>query len=121
MAVTRPEGLRGSGGGTQARDGGDPLLYIESIPFWETRGYVSIVLRNYWMYERNGGKISPSRAALAQGLWPKFPGMTGAPAIRLQTAIAPARLRPLPPPPSDPVILAPAIAAASASATFGSN
>ncbi len=32
-------------------DRGDPLLYIESLPYWETRGYVPIVLRNYWIYE----------------------------------------------------------------------
>lgn len=67
------------------RDNGDPLLYIESIPYWETRGYVTMVLRNYWMYESQTGKPkSPSRAALAQGLWPRFPGLPGASAIRLQ-------------------------------------
>ncbi|MGK6319752.1 transglycosylase SLT domain-containing protein [Sphingomonas sp. DT-204] len=67
----------------QMRDGGDPLLYIESIPYWETRGYVLTVLRNYWMYEAQAGKHSASRAALAQGLWPKFPGMSGAAAVRV--------------------------------------
>lgn len=68
----------------QARDGGDPLLYIESIPYWETRGYVTTVLRNYWVYEgQTGKKASPSRAALAQGLWPRFPGMPGASAVRM--------------------------------------
>ena len=36
------------------RDNGDPLLYIESIPYWETRGYVVTVMRNYWMYEAQG-------------------------------------------------------------------
>lgn len=71
------------------RDGGDPLLYIESIPYWETRGYVVTVLRNYWMYERQAGKIaSPSRAALAQGLWPRFPGLPGASAVRMNAAPA---------------------------------
>ena len=66
------------------RDGGDPLLYIESIPYWETRGYVVTVLRNYWMYEAQGGKAkSASRSALAQGMWPRFPGMAGASAIRM--------------------------------------
>ena len=66
------------------RDGGDPLLYIESIPYWETRGYVTTVLRNYWMYEaQNGKKVSTSRAALAQGMWPRFPGLPGATAIRM--------------------------------------
>ena len=66
------------------RDGGDPLLWIESIPYWETRGYVTTVMRNYWMYEAQGGKpASVSRAALAQGLWPRFPGMKGAAMVRL--------------------------------------
>jgi soluble lytic murein transglycosylase-like protein len=69
---------------TQVRDGGDPLLYIESIPYWETRGYVTTVLRNYWMYEGQTGRTaSPSRVALSQGLWPRFPGLPGATAVRL--------------------------------------
>jgi soluble lytic murein transglycosylase-like protein len=68
-------------------DKGDPLLYIESIPYWETRGYVPIVLRNYWIYEEvGGGKPSPSRAALVQGLWPRFPGLPGATGVRLTEA-----------------------------------
>ena len=67
----------------QSRDGGDPLLYIESIPYWETRGYVMTVLRNYWMYEKQAGRSSASRAALAQGMWPKFPGLPGAAAVRV--------------------------------------
>lgn len=58
---------------TEIRDNDDPLLYMESIPYWETRGYVGIVLRNYWMYEAQQGKPSVSRAALAQGKWPRFP------------------------------------------------
>lgn len=67
------------------RDNGDPLLYIESIPYWETRGYVVTVLRNYWMYEAQGGKAqSPSRSALAQGMWPRFPGLPGASAVRIK-------------------------------------
>lgn len=74
------------------RDNGDPLLYIESIPYWETRGYVMTVLRNYWMYEGQDGRKSDSRAALAQGLWPKFPGLPGAKSVRIGA-------RPLPPRP----------------------
>jgi soluble lytic murein transglycosylase-like protein len=66
-------------------DRGDPLLYIESIPYWETRGYVPIVLRNYWIYEQASGRQrSSSREALVQGLWPKFPGMAGATAVRIR-------------------------------------
>ena len=72
-----------------ARDGGDPLLYIESIPYWETRGYVTTVLRNYWMYEGQTGKpASVSRAALAQGLWPRFPGLPGATSVRLTSSVS---------------------------------
>ena len=67
----------------EVRDKGDPLLWIESLPYWETRGYVNIVTRNYWMYERQAGGPSESRIALAQGMWPTFPGLGGAPAVRL--------------------------------------
>lgn len=68
---------------TMSKDGGDPLLYIESIPYWETRGYVMTVLRNYWMYENQERRKSPSREALTQGLWPKFPGMPGATSVKI--------------------------------------
>ncbi len=60
---------------SEINDQGDPLLWMESIPYWETRGYVAIVMRNYWMYERAAGVASPSRRALAQGRWPLFPGV----------------------------------------------
>lgn len=62
---------------SEVRDLGDPLLYMESIPYWETRGYVAIVMRNYWMYERQAGAESDSRVALAQGMWPSLPVVTG--------------------------------------------
>ena len=32
-------------------DRGDPLVWIESIPYWETRYYVPAVLRNMWVYQ----------------------------------------------------------------------
>ncbi len=67
----------------QIRDHGDPLLWMESIPYWETRGYVAAVMRNYWMYERQAGGPSESRLGLVQGLWPKFPGLSGAENVRL--------------------------------------
>lgn len=69
---------------TRGRDLGDPLLWMESIPYWETRGYVPIVLRNYWIYEHRTADQSASRRALAQGMWPRFPGMPGPSAVRLQ-------------------------------------
>lgn len=65
-------------------DSSDPLLYIESLPYWETRGYVPIILRNYWIYEDRAGDRSPSRRALAAGLWPRFPGLPGPGAVRIE-------------------------------------
>jgi len=56
---------------------------LETIPYWETRGYVPIVLRNYWIYEERPAHSSVSRRALVQGMWPRFPGMSGATAVRL--------------------------------------
>lgn len=61
------------------RDNGDALLFIESIPFRETRHYVEVVLRNYWLYQMKeaaqAGRAmtSPSLAALAANSWPRFP------------------------------------------------
>lgn len=67
----------------EIRDQGDPLLWMESIPYWETRGYVNIVLRNYWMYERQAGGVSESRMALAQDMWPTFPSLSGSRGVRM--------------------------------------
>jgi len=68
---------------TEIRDKGDPLLWIESVPYWETRGYVNIVLKNYWMYERQAGGPSESRIALVQDMWPTFPDLSGSQAVRM--------------------------------------
>ncbi len=62
---------------SEVRDNGDPLLFIESIPYWETRGYVAIILRNYWIYEMRENKASGSLKGLAQYMWPKFPDSNG--------------------------------------------
>ncbi|SDD69261.1 Soluble lytic murein transglycosylase [Sphingomonas sp. YR710] len=67
----------------RGRNLADPLLFIESIPFTETRAYVTIVLRNYWMYQKQAGAKPGSLTAIAQGLWPKFPGLPGREAVRL--------------------------------------
>jgi soluble lytic murein transglycosylase len=58
---------------SEIRDQGDPLTWMESVPYWETRGYVNIVMRNYWMYLRQAGAPAPSRLELAQNQWPSFP------------------------------------------------
>lgn len=60
---------------TDIQSGDDPLLFIESIPYWETRGYVAEVLRNYWMYERQAGRPLNTARDLIVGRWPRFPSM----------------------------------------------
>ena len=65
------------------KDNGDPLLFIESLPYYETRAYVNIVMRNYWMYQIQTRGSADSLAGMAQGLWPTFPGTKGSRLVRL--------------------------------------
>ena len=58
---------------SEVNDQGDPLLWMESLPYWETRSYVNIVMRNYWMYLRQAQANAPSRVDLAENDWPRFP------------------------------------------------
>ncbi len=75
-------------------DQGDPLLFIESIPYRETRHYVEIVLRNYWIYALRDGEQPAALDALAQGLWPRLPGIGGPLMVKRE----PAAVRPRPEP-----------------------
>jgi len=54
-------------------DKGDPLLWIESIPYWETRYYVPAVLRNMWVYQGLNDEATPTLKAMAEHHWPSFP------------------------------------------------
>lgn len=58
----------------QVNDRGDPLLWIESMPFWETRFYVPAVMRNLWVYQGFEGQPTVTLTELAQHRWPSFPG-----------------------------------------------
>lgn len=53
----------------------DPLLFIESVPMAETRGYIEKVMANYWMYQRRSGLQTPSLDRLAQGMWVSYAEM----------------------------------------------
>lgn len=60
------------------KDNGDALLFMESIPFRETRHYVRVVLRNYWLYQLKAAAADPaantaSLDAMAANDWPRFP------------------------------------------------
>jgi soluble lytic murein transglycosylase-like protein len=53
-----------------AGDVRDPLLYVESIPYAETRNYVMQVAAQYWVYQRMMDETPTSLVALAKGQWP---------------------------------------------------
>jgi soluble lytic murein transglycosylase-like protein len=54
-------------------DKGDPLLWIESIPYWETRYYVPSVMRNMWVYQGLNDEDTGTLKAMAEHHWPAFP------------------------------------------------
>lgn len=54
-----------------ARNMRDPLLYIESIPYPETRNYVMQVLAHQWVYARLMGQPNNALRTLAAGQWPQ--------------------------------------------------
>lgn len=67
----------------EVKDGGDPLLFIESLPYYETRAYVNIVMRNYWMYQIQAKGSAEALTGMAQGMWPMFPTTKGSKLVRL--------------------------------------
>jgi soluble lytic murein transglycosylase-like protein len=54
-------------------DKGDPLLWIESIPYWETRYYVPAVLRNMWVYQGLNHESTATLKSMTEHHWPSFP------------------------------------------------
>lgn len=56
----------------QFRDVKDPLLFIESLPFGETREYLEKFLANYWIYRLRLGQDVSSLDDVAAGRWPLY-------------------------------------------------
>ncbi|MEQ8652185.1 MAG: lytic transglycosylase domain-containing protein [Kiloniellales bacterium] len=50
----------------------DPLLFIESLPYGETRSYIEKVLANYWIYRKRLDQKTPSLSDIANGDWPRY-------------------------------------------------
>jgi soluble lytic murein transglycosylase-like protein len=50
----------------------DPLLFIESIPSFETRRFIEHVLANFWIYRARLGQPLPSLDAMAAGDSPAY-------------------------------------------------
>jgi len=57
-------------------DKGDPLLWIESLPYWETRYYVPSVMRNMWVYQGLDNEPQVTLAIMAEHRWPSLPANT---------------------------------------------
>jgi soluble lytic murein transglycosylase len=70
----------------QVRDEGDPLLFIESVPYYETRAYLNAVLRNYFVYQMAQQGTSPVLKAMAQGMWTRFPDGKKTEMVRVQSS-----------------------------------
>lgn len=50
----------------------DPLLYIESFPAYETRGYIKRVMANLWLYRARLSQPLTTLKALADSEWPLY-------------------------------------------------
>ena len=50
----------------------DPLLFIETIPYRETRNFIEKVIANMWIYRMRFGQPTPSLDAAAAGAWPVY-------------------------------------------------
>ena len=50
----------------------DPAMFLEMIPFVETRVYVKKVLANLWNYRARLGQPLPSLEAMAANKWPSY-------------------------------------------------
>lgn len=50
----------------------DPLLYIESFPAYETRGYIKRVMANLWLYRARLNQPLTTLKVLADSEWPLY-------------------------------------------------
>ncbi len=75
-------------GGRQARDAGDPLLFLEAIPADDVRGYVRRGLLFTWTYAARFRLPAPGLDDLAAGRFPRFT------ALAVPQAFLPPHLRP---------------------------
>ncbi|MDD2876763.1 MAG: lytic transglycosylase domain-containing protein [Acidiphilium sp.] len=53
-------------------DDGDPLIFLESIPFAQTRRFVRQVLADSWLYAKEIGTTPESLDAMAEGRFPRL-------------------------------------------------
>jgi len=56
------------------KKGADPLMFIESLPWRETRELIEQVVADYWIYKLRFGHDTPSLDAVAGNKWPTYEG-----------------------------------------------
>ena len=57
---------------SKMRQHNDPLLFLETLPSRETRGFVERILVNYWVYQNLMGKSLESMDEIIQKRWPLY-------------------------------------------------
>ncbi len=62
---------------TQPEFRNDPLLFLESVPWAESRVFTMRVLTNYWIYRMRLNQPTPDLDALAAGHWPTYIAQDG--------------------------------------------
>lgn len=63
----------------------DPMMFLEMIPFTETRMYVKKVLANFWNYRARLGQPLPSLEAMAKNGWPSYYAFDEKPSLHADT------------------------------------
>ena len=63
----------------------DPMMFLEMIPFTETRVYVKKVLANLWNYRARLGQPLPSLEAMAANSWPSYQAFDEEPSLYANT------------------------------------
>jgi len=63
----------------------DPMMFLEMIPFTETRVYVKKVLANFWNYRARLGQPLPSLEAMAGNDWPGYQAFDEEPLLYADT------------------------------------
>jgi soluble lytic murein transglycosylase-like protein len=76
--------------GTKPGIANDPLLFIESLPYPETRNYIKHVMTYYWMYAHRTKESAPSLEDTAEGKWPYYRPSNLLPTTAPSPAIMPA-------------------------------
>ncbi|MFN0044282.1 MAG: lytic transglycosylase domain-containing protein [Alphaproteobacteria bacterium] len=59
---------------SEATEGDDPLLFIETLPSRETRDLIERVTADYWIYRMRLGEPTPSLDDVAANRWPRYEG-----------------------------------------------